>query len=199
MWEVPSNYLPIKGAPDFISIFEDELTYNRVVIGGNTINGIIFGGLLINTYRNSKLPYLYLTASCFFLSSIFGVILGVFQNWYFFCNPYWYNPIPRINLYNSKCPEITGKKDISFTFNNRINFTVNVFYALNLCLYYIAHWLFSFRYFEVAEMFGRQDKSDKAHLRARSITSKISLGVSIFIALTWMGFIINAFFLDQHR
>jgi hypothetical protein len=47
-------------------------------------------------------------------------------------------------------------------------------------LYYNGHFLFAFRYFEVAEMFGREDKSLAKHETNRRITQKISyVGVAI--------------------
>jgi hypothetical protein len=47
-------------------------------------------------------------------------------------------------------------------------------------LYYNGHFLFAFRYFEVAEMFGREDKSLAKHEKNRKITQKISyVGVAI--------------------
>ena len=42
--------------------------------------------------------------------------------------------------------------------------------------------MFAFRYFEVAEMFGRADKSNERHTKIRKITSKICyLGIAIII------------------
>jgi hypothetical protein len=46
--------------------------------------------------------------------------------------------------------------------------------------YYNGHFLFAYRYFEVAEMFGREDKSLVKHEKNRGITRKISyVGVAI--------------------
>jgi hypothetical protein len=42
--------------------------------------------------------------------------------------------------------------------------------------------LFAYRYFEVAEMFGREDKTIEKHNKVRKITQKISyLGVAIIV------------------
>jgi len=66
--------------------------------------------------------------------------------------------------------------------------------SLDYACYFIAHWLFSFRYFEVAEMLGRADKSNEAHLRARSITGKVTIGAIIFILLRAVILIVDKFF-----
>jgi hypothetical protein len=70
-------------------------------------------------------------------------------------------------------------------------------YAVVFCLtnfyYYAGHWVFAFRYLEVAEMLGRANKSNKAHLRVRKITGKINvfavgtMSVSYFLMiLNWI-------------
>jgi hypothetical protein len=46
--------------------------------------------------------------------------------------------------------------------------------------YYTGHFLFAYRYFEVAEMFGREDQSLAKHEKNRGITQKISyFGVAL--------------------
>ena len=46
--------------------------------------------------------------------------------------------------------------------------------------YFNGHFLLAFRYFEVAEMFGREDKSEAKHKKNRGITQKISyFGVAV--------------------
>jgi hypothetical protein len=53
-------------------------------------------------------------------------------------------------------------------------------------LYHQAHFLFAFRYFEVAEMFGRKDKSMRNHIKIRKVTSKISYVVIGLIAINYL-------------
>jgi hypothetical protein len=57
--------------------------------------------------------------------------------------------------------------------------------------FYFGHWMFAFRYFEVAEMLGRADKSYEAHIRARKITGRISVAVIIIMAATSIAYITN--------
>ena len=46
----------------------------------------------------------------------------------------------------------------------------------------IGHFLFAYRYFEVAEMFGREDQSEAKHEHNRGVTRKISyVGVAVII------------------
>jgi hypothetical protein len=59
--------------------------------------------------------------------------------------------------------------------------------------YYNGHFLFAYRYFEVAEMFGREDKSQAKHEKNRGITRKISyvcvaiISVNFLIEITNIG------------
>lgn len=54
--------------------------------------------------------------------------------------------------------------------------------------YHMGHWLFAFRYLEVAEMFGREDKSNEKHVQVRKVTSKVCYtGIAIII----VNYIIN--------
>jgi hypothetical protein len=84
-------------------------------------------------------------------------------------------------LYNPKCPQITGSTDL--TFYNNVSYAGWVALALAYGFFDVSHWLFCFRYFEVAEMLGRKDKSNEAHLKARRITSKITIGMVEIIIL----------------
>jgi hypothetical protein len=52
------------------------------------------------------------------------------------------------------------------------------------------HFLFAFRYFEVAEMFGRKDKTMSKHEENRGITRKISY---VGVAIITLNFLIYIF------
>jgi hypothetical protein len=67
--------------------------------------------------------------------------------------------------------------------------------AISFCLYHQAHFLFAYRYFEVAEMFGRQDKTMEKHIRVRKVTGKISYAVIGLIATNYLVFIANLIYL----
>ena len=56
---------------------------------------------------------------------------------------------------------------------------------MSYCLYHQAHFLFAYRYFEVAEMFGRKDKTMQNHIKIRKVTSKISYVVIGLIAINY--------------
>jgi hypothetical protein len=73
------------------------LQVSRWEIVSNTLNGLIMGCVIVNTYRHSKLPYLYTVASMFFIGPIFVIVAYVFIDWPNFC--YYYSED------NSKCPE----------------------------------------------------------------------------------------------
>jgi hypothetical protein len=67
----------------------------------------------------------------------------------------------------------------------------NICYALQGIFWTNGHFLFAFRYFEVAEMFGREDQTLAKHEKNRGITQKISyMGVSI-ITINYLIFIAN--------
>ena len=55
----------------------------------------------------------------------------------------------------------------------------------------IGHFLFAYRYFEVAEMFGREDKTLAKHEQNRGITRKISYVFVAIIALNYLAYFIN--------
>jgi hypothetical protein len=59
--------------------------------------------------------------------------------------------------------------------------------------------MFAFRYFEVAEMFGRreEDKTQEMHEKRRKITSRISYVGIIIIAINYMTAIINRGILNK--
>jgi len=59
------------------------------------------------------------------------------------------------------------------------------------CSFYTAHWLFAFRYFEVAEMFGRDDETQEKHDAIRKITSKISYVGCAIICINWITFVVG--------
>jgi hypothetical protein len=54
--------------------------------------------------------------------------------------------------------------------------------------YYNGHFLFAYRYFEVAEMFGRDDKSQAKHEINRGVTRKISY---VYVAIISLNYLIN--------
>jgi hypothetical protein len=106
-----------------------------------------------------------------------GSVSAVFQNWTIFCIP----KALGTPYYNSKCPKIADSSDV--TFANNVQFANWVFGAFGIGFLNITQWLFSFRYFEVAEMLGRKDKSNRAHIQARKITSKITIAGVVVIIL----------------
>jgi hypothetical protein len=69
---------------------------------------------------------------------------------------------------------------------------VNVSLFNNTCLaltnmfYYNGHFLFAFRYFEVAEMFGREDQTLAKHEKNRGVTRKISYVCVSIISLNYL-------------
>jgi hypothetical protein len=77
------------------------------------------------------------------------------------------------------------------------NWLANVALFNNLCstladaFYYNGHFLFAYRYFEVAEMFGREDKSRAKHEINRGITRKISYVCVAIIAINYLIYFAN--------
>lgn len=128
----------------------------------------------------SKLGYLYLTAGVFFAEKIFAISTPILQSWSFFCNPKLFGT----PYYNDTCPTIESSSDL--TFANKMTFASEVMILIAYFFQNVKNWLFSFRYFEVAEMLGRKDKSNEAHIRARKVTSKVTIGavIVIFISFT---------------
>ena len=127
--------------------------------------------VLVNTYRHCKLPYLYTTAFMLFISPVFQILAMILVNWYFWCSS-----APE---FNDKCSTTSSH---SSSWYENIWLMYCIFDALNYCFYHIGHWLFAFRYFEVAEMFGREDKSMEKHISIRNVTRKISYaGIMVII------------------
>jgi hypothetical protein len=62
---------------------------------------------------------------------------------------------------------------------------------MSYCLYHQAHFLFAYRYFEVAEMFGRKNKTMQNHIKVRKVTGKISYVVIGLIAINYLLSIAN--------
>jgi hypothetical protein len=89
------------------------------------LTGAIMAYVVFNTWRKSKLPYLYLTASLLFLSSFVGLISTILHNWQEFCYPGQYGT----PLYNEKCPTLTGPDDKSF--RRKIGFAASFTAALS--------------------------------------------------------------------
>ena len=144
--------------------------------------------LLVNTYKNCKYTYLYVSASMFLAQAIFGITYSVFQNWAVTCNP----DLKTYNLYGDRCPDI-GHIDIEhpsvlfldwnfFILMERLSF---IHYIASMLFYLLGNWLIGFRYFEVAEMLGRKDKTVERHIKARKWTSMIR---TVVIVLTTLAF-----------
>jgi hypothetical protein len=112
------------------------------------------------------------------MAAVFGMIAVILYNWGVYC-PLFYPE-------NEKCH---GKPSSTWVANTRI--FNNICSALTSACYYNGHFLFAFRYFEVTEMFGREDKSLAKHERNRGITRKISyVGVAI-ITINYLVNIVN--------
>ena len=129
--------------------------------------------VLINTYRHSKFAYIYTLATLLFISPLFTIAYEVLLNWYNWC--YYYPDI------NPKCPA-----DPSMDYFNNIWLMLHICSDMSYCLYHQAHFLFAYRYFEVAEMFGRKDKTMHNHIKVRKVTSKISYVVIGLIAINYL-------------
>jgi hypothetical protein len=131
LWKVP----PDTKAKELLNILRWEIAFF-------TIEVAIMAFVLIRTYWNSKFPYLYTCAAMMFLSSLFGLIGSILLNWYIGCGSYW--------ELNEKChgePSKEWKENVEL-FHLICGACIEVFY-------FIGHFLFAYRYFEVAEMFGR--------------------------------------------
>lgn len=101
-------------------------------------------------------------------SNVFGVISNVLGNWISFC-------LPGFSA-EARCDYETWK---------RIYMTSYVTYALYYITRHIAQWAFAFRYLEVAEMLGREDKSDAKHREVRKKTSKICYAGAVLIVINY--------------
>jgi hypothetical protein len=107
------------------------------------------------------------------LYTIFLLLFTILENWYKGCNTFY-------ALNEQKChgkPSDEWLANISLLWVTCDAFT-NVFY-------YIGHFLFAYRYFEVAEMFGRDDQSQAKHEKNRSITRRISYVIVALICINW--------------
>ena len=129
------------------------------------------GLIIYRTHKHSKLAYLYTVAAMMFLAPVFGIISTIFENWGDGCEWFW--------EFNDQCP---GSVKPSHNWIANMKLIDNIWFALGNGCFFVGHWLFAFRYFEVAEMFGRDDKTIEKHESRRRITSKISyFGVSIIV------------------
>jgi hypothetical protein len=158
---------------------------------GGVCDALVISFVVFNTFKKSKLKYLYLTSIMYLLSSLILILTGVLYGWSVFCWAATYGTF----LYNSRCPILTSKFDNSFSQN--VTFAYNLSAYLQGFCYFSAHWLFSFRYFEVAEMLGRANKSNEAHIKARKITSKISVTMIFLIGVNYIIAGYNCYFWDE--
>ena len=102
------------------------------------------GIILVRTYKHSGYPYLYTCAAMMFLASLFAMLTDIFYNWSVFCSSFYGD--------NAKC-----HGEPTADWNANIVLSSNTCFALNSVFWNIGHFLFAYRYFEVAEMFGRED------------------------------------------
>ena len=149
-WNIPSDS-PAHG----------YLIYNRWVLVLSIISGLCMGIVLVRTYKHTQYPYLYTCAAFMFASAGLGLIAEILFNWEMGCK-YFYSE-------NDKCH---GEPTADWVANAAL--FNNLCYALQSAFYYNGHFLFAYRYFEVAEMFGREDKSQAKHEINRGVTRKIS-------------------------
>jgi hypothetical protein len=133
------------------------------------------GAVLTQTYRHSKLTYLYFSASMFFLASFFMMVSNILFHWTYGCGLYWAD--------NPKCPGY-GKPSEVWSANMKL--MVNTTMVMGQCFLYLGHWLFAFRYFEVAEMFGRKDKTVEMHEKRRRYTTCFSYFGVVVIVLNYL-------------
>jgi hypothetical protein len=136
IWQVPSDN---SGAQEILNWYR----WNLVI---NSINAFTMVILLVRTYRNSKFPYVYTTGGMMFLAAFFSVISTILADWNFGCSGFYY--------LNEKC---NGKPSESWIAN--IDIFNDLCLGLSNMFWNDGHFIFAFRYFEVAEMFGRKDKS----------------------------------------
>jgi hypothetical protein len=107
---------------------------------------------------------------------MFTIAYCVLINWYLWCTV-----SPELN---PKCRDDSTNK-----YFTNLYLLEGTCFAMSCCLYHQAHFLFAFRYFEVAEMFGRKDKTMKKHIKIRKVTSKISYAVVGLIAINYLIYI----------
>jgi hypothetical protein len=144
-------------------------------MGGYGVDVLVMGMLLVNTHRHCKYAYLLTIASMFFISPFFQLIWCILSNWYYGCIDNY--------KYNLQCHGEPSKD-----WSKNVWLGIIISNSLGDGFFFVGHWLFAFRYFEVAEMFGREDKSIQMHEYARKITSKICY---TGIAVISLNYIIN--------
>jgi hypothetical protein len=98
--------------------------------------------VFVRTFKNSQFAYLYTCSAMMFSAAFFGLLTTISYNWIQGCEYFYYE--------NEKCH---GKPSQDWVAN--IALFNNICLALNYAFYYNGHFLFAYRYFEVAEMFGR--------------------------------------------
>jgi hypothetical protein len=158
MWRVPAGSA------------QEILSYNRWSLALYPIQALSMAVVLVRTYKHSKYPYLYTVATLIFLSASFGLLAIILYNWVEGCK-YFYAE-------NDKCH---GQPSQDWLANVRM--FNNLCSGLADICYFNGHFLFAYRYFEVAEMFGREDKTLAKHEKNRAITRKISYVIVAVITL----------------
>jgi hypothetical protein len=131
------------------------------------------GIVLVRTYKHSQYPYLYTCAALMFASAGFNVLANILFNWVAFCDNFYAE--------NDKChgePTTNWVANVAL-FNNTSVTLSNMFWCNG-------HFLFAYRYFEVAEMFGREDKSQAKHEINRGVTRKISYVCVAIISINYL-------------
>jgi hypothetical protein len=134
--------------------------------------------VLVRTYKHSGYPYLYTCAALMLASAGCTALYEVSRNWAVFC--------PLFYAENEKCHGQPSEDWVAnvVLFNDTCG-------ALNSIFYYNGHFLFAYRYFEVAEMFGREDKTQAKHEKNRGITRKISYVCVAIITINFLILIAN--------
>jgi hypothetical protein len=136
-WRLPDNFHNLK-------LYSDGLTFDRWLLVLYTVDIISMIVVLVRTYRNSKFAYLYTCATMMLLAPVLSLISDLLFNWYYGCS--------KFSAVNEKCH---GEKSEEWIHN--IADSLNTCDCLANLFYFLGHFLFAYRYFEVAEMFGRED------------------------------------------
>jgi hypothetical protein len=108
-----------------------------------------------------------------FASTGFEVLGIILYNWVAFCDNFYAE--------NDKCH---GEPTTNWVAN--VALFNDICLALGNVFYYNGHFLFAYRYFEVAEMFGREDKSQAKHEINRGVTRKISYVCVAIISINFL-------------